>query len=114
MVSVYAKALGRSDSRGELLMEQLFGMRPDRQQGPQFGLGSGVIVSGNGYIITNNHVIDEADEIKVQLDSQRIYDAVLVGTDPSTDIAVLKIDSEMELPSITLARQVQHEPPVHA
>ncbi|MDQ8201136.1 trypsin-like peptidase domain-containing protein [Pelagicoccus enzymogenes] len=109
VVSVYAKSLSSSLSREELLMQQLFGVRPRRQQAPQFGLGSGVIVSGNGYIITNNHVISRADEIKVQLDSQRIYDAVLVGTDPSTDIAVLKIETEVELPSIKLADSDQIE-----
>ncbi|MDQ8179839.1 Do family serine endopeptidase [Pelagicoccus sp. SDUM812005] len=103
VVSVYAKSLGNSLSREELLMQQLFGVRPRRPQAPQFGLGSGVIVSGNGYIITNNHVISKADEIKVQLDSQRIYDAVLVGTDPSTDIAVLKIETAIDLPYIKLA-----------
>lgn len=109
IVSVYAKSLGNSYSREELLMQQLFGVRPRRQQTPQFGLGSGVIVSGNGYIITNNHVISQADEIKVQLDSQRIYDATLVGTDPRTDIAVIKIESEEELPSITLTNSDQIE-----
>ncbi len=109
VVSVYAKSLSSSFSHEELLMQQLFGVRPRRQQAPQFGLGSGVIVSGNGYILTNNHVISEADEIKVQLDSQRIYDATLVGTDPRTDIAVIKIESEVELPSITLANSDQIE-----
>ncbi len=109
VVSVYAKSLDHSYSREELLMEQLFGIRPRRQQGPQFGLGSGVIVSENGYIVTNNHVISEADEIKVQLDSQRIYDAVLVGTDPSTDIAVLKIEAESPLPAVKLANSDQIE-----
>ncbi|MBK1879782.1 trypsin-like peptidase domain-containing protein [Pelagicoccus mobilis] len=102
VVSVYAKSLGSSYSREELLMQQLFGITPRRQQAPQFGLGSGVIVSENGYIITNNHVISQADEIKVQLDSQKIYDAELVGTDPSTDIAVLKIESEESFPTIRL------------
>ncbi len=109
VVSVYAKSLSSSTSHEELLMQQLFGVLPRRQQAPQFGLGSGVIVTGNGYILTNNHVISEADEIKVQLDSQRIYDATLVGTDPRTDIAVIKIESEVALPSITLANSDQIE-----
>lgn len=109
VVSVYAKSLGNSYSREELLMQQLFGVRPRRQQTPQFGLGSGVIVSENGYIITNNHVINQADEIKVQLDSQKIYDATLVGTDPRTDIAVIKIESEEAFPFITLTDSDQIE-----
>ncbi|MDQ8186922.1 trypsin-like peptidase domain-containing protein [Pelagicoccus sp. SDUM812002] len=109
VVSVYAKSLDASLSREELLLEQLFGKRLPRPQNPQFGLGSGVIVSKSGYIITNNHVISQADEIKVQLDSQRIYDAVLVGTDPRTDIAILKIESDIVLPSIPLADSDQLE-----
>ncbi|EDY85292.1 PDZ domain protein [Verrucomicrobiia bacterium DG1235] len=102
VVSVYAKSLGNSYSREELLMQQLFGITPRRRQVPQMGLGSGVIVSGNGYILTNNHVIRQADEIKVQLDNQKIYDAKLIGTDPSTDIAVIKIEED-ELPYIKLS-----------
>lgn len=98
VVSVYAKSLNRE----EQLLQQLFGAKPSRPRAPQMGLGSGVIVSENGYILTNNHVIQEASEIKVQLDSQRIYDATLIGTDPSTDIAVIKIETEESLPFITL------------
>lgn len=56
------------------------------------GLGSGVIVSRDGYIITNNHVIDNADEIKVSLYSGEELDAEIVGTDPGSDIAVLKVN----------------------
>ena len=55
--------------------------------------GSGVIISPDGYIVTNNHVIDEADEIKVILNDKREFSAKLIGTDPSTDIALLKIDA---------------------
>lgn len=58
------------------------------------GMGSGVIISKNGYIVTNNHVIDKADEITVTLNNKRKYDAEVVGKDPSTDLAVLKIDAE--------------------
>lgn len=59
---------------------------------PQEGIGSGVIISQDGYIITNNHVIDNADEITVTLYDRRTYKAKLIGTDPSTDIAVIKIN----------------------
>ena len=65
------------------------------------GSGSGVIVANNGYIVTNNHVIQNATEIQVTLNDNRKYDAEIVGTDPSTDIAVLKI-KETGLSSLPL------------
>lgn len=58
------------------------------------GLGSGVIVSEEGYILTNNHVVENADEIEVELYNDMVFDAEVIGTDPRTDIAVLKIDAE--------------------
>ncbi len=58
------------------------------------GLGSGIIVSINGFILTNNHVVREADDIQVMLTDGRIRKAVITGTDPETDLAVLKIESE--------------------
>lgn len=67
----------------------------------QVGLGSGVIIDPEGYIVTNNHVIAGADIIEVTLENNRVYPATLVGTDPATDIALLKIDAE-NLPAITL------------
>ena len=58
-------------------------------------LGSGVIVdSKNGYILTNNHVVDDMDGIRVKLIDKREFDATIIGTDPKTDLAVLKIDAE--------------------
>jgi len=62
------------------------------------GTGSGVIVSPDGYIITNNHVIENANKIEVTTNDNKVYTADLVGTDPSTDIAVLKINVETNLP----------------
>ena len=64
-------------------------------------LGSGVIVSGNGYILTNHHVISGADDIVVELKDGRVAKAFVIGTDPDTDIAVLKIES-LELPQLIL------------
>jgi len=61
------------------------------ESSPNAGLGSGVIVSPEGYILTNNHVIESADEITVILNDGRSTRAKLVGTDPDTDLAVLKI-----------------------
>ncbi|HWA28682.1 MAG TPA: Do family serine endopeptidase [Lacunisphaera sp.] len=66
------------------------------------GLGSGVIISPDGYIITNNHVVEEADELKVSLSDDREYTAKLIGTDPKTDVAVIKIEAE-NLPTVTIA-----------
>ncbi|MDR0332495.1 MAG: Do family serine endopeptidase [Dysgonamonadaceae bacterium] len=60
----------------------------------QQGAGSGVIISADGYIITNNHVIDRANEVTVTLNDSREFTAKVVGTDPSTDIALLKIEGE--------------------
>src|SRR6476620_9902349 len=57
------------------------------------GLGSGVIVSADGHILTNNHVVEKADDIKVLLPDKRTFTAKVVGTDPKTDVAVIKIDA---------------------
>ena len=73
----------------------------DQGNEPQTGLGSGVIVSPNGYILTNNHVIEGADEIEVILNDARHAPAKVIGTDPDSDLAVLKIDLD-KLPSIVL------------
>lgn len=82
--------------------EFFFG-RPQQQQPQeapmQEGSGSGVIISNDGYIVTNNHVIDNSKEIEVTLNDKRTFKAKLVGTDPNTDIALIKIDAE-KLPVI--------------
>jgi serine protease DegQ len=66
---------------------------------PQVGLGSGVVVSPQGYLLTNNHVIEGADDIEVQLVDGRTATAKLIGTDPETDVAVLKVELE-RIPAI--------------
>jgi len=58
------------------------------------GLGSGVIVSADGYILTNNHVVNEADKVQVRIDRHTLLDATIVGTDPRSDLAVLKVDGK--------------------
>jgi Do/DeqQ family serine protease len=68
---------------------------------PQVGLGSGVIVSASGYILTNNHVVESADEIEVVLNDGRQAKAKIIGTDPDSDLALLKIDLD-RLPVIVL------------
>ncbi|TDI75337.1 MAG: Do family serine endopeptidase [Betaproteobacteria bacterium] len=84
---------------------EFFGYRQpnnDRGRRPQSrGFGSGVIISEDGYIITNNHVIDHAGEIEVTLADKRNYDARLIGSDPNTDLALLKIE-ERQLPYINI------------
>jgi Do/DeqQ family serine protease len=80
-----------------------FGDRNQQQQEqqPRQGLGSGVIIDASGYIITNHHVVDGADQIKVDLTDNRSFDARLVGADPPSDLAVLKIEAS-NLPVMTL------------
>lgn len=67
----------------------------------QVGLGSGVIIRPDGYIVTNNHVIANADVIEVTLENNQVYQARLVGTDPATDIALIKIEAE-DLPAVPM------------
>lgn len=73
-----------------------FGVRRGqiREEPIDVGVGSGVIITEDGYIITNNHVIEKADKIMVTLNDKRKFEAKLIGTDPNTDIALLKIDAE--------------------
>jgi Do/DeqQ family serine protease len=73
--------------------EELFG-NPSRPPGEQRGSGSGVIISDDGFIATNYHVVDGADKIEVVLFDNRSYEAELIGEDPTTDLALLKIDEE--------------------
>ncbi|MEY2829567.1 MAG: hypothetical protein RIQ33_1425 [Bacteroidota bacterium] len=83
---------------GNIFGDDFFGNSP-YQMMPQQSSGSGVIISSDGYIVTNNHVIDNADKIDVVLNDKRTFSAKLIGKDPSTDLALLKIE-EKELPFI--------------
>ncbi|MEP2237651.1 MAG: trypsin-like peptidase domain-containing protein [Maribacter sp.] len=65
---------------------------------PQVGTGSGVIISSDGYIVTNNHVINKATQLQVTLNNNRTYNAELIGTDPNSDIALIKIEPKEKLP----------------
>ncbi len=82
------------------MMELFFGGGTPRAM---IGTGSGVIISPDGYIISNNHVIERASNLEVTLNDNRIYTAEVVGTDPKTDIALLKIEAEDALPYIPFA-----------
>jgi Do/DeqQ family serine protease len=86
------------------MFREFFGDRfPQQQQPPQRveGVGSGVIVNSDGYILTNHHVVDGAIEIKVELTDNRTFTAKLIGSDPPSDLAVLKIDAK-SLPTLSL------------
>jgi len=88
---------------------QFFGGRlPEMQQQPQSGLGSGVIISADGYIATNNHVVQGADRLLVTLNDGRELVAKVVGRDPQTDIAVIKVDVT-DLPAVTFADSAKIE-----
>lgn len=97
VVHVRTKSVVQSRQSSNPLYEWFYGSPYDRGQESRrevSGFGSGVIITTDGYIITNNHVIDRADAIEVKLNDNRLFDAVVVGTDPTTDLAVLKIDAD--------------------
>ncbi|MBS1227962.1 MAG: 2-alkenal reductase [Proteobacteria bacterium] len=89
------------------VFRHFFGDVPETQGQTKSGLGSGVIVSASGYILTNFHVVDGADQIEVALNDGRTLNARLVGGDPESDLAVLQIEpvkAELKLPAITLGQ----------
>ena len=91
------------------MFRQFFGnRRPEMESPAQTGLGSGVIISPDGYIVTNNHVVDGADQLTVTLEDGRELTAKVVGRDPLTDIAVVKVDAK-DLPAVTFADTNQVE-----
>ena len=81
------------------LQDLFFGRQQSKRA--QVGTGSGVIISPDGYIITNNHVIAGSEAISITLNDNKIYDAELIGTDEKTDIALLKVEADHDLPFIT-------------
>jgi serine protease Do len=101
VVHIASKTM-RTVSQPNDIFEYFFGFKGQQipqQQQPQVGYGSGVIISSDGYIVTNNHVVQGADEITVTLNERKTYSAKVIGTDPSTDIALIKIDAK-DLPII--------------
>ncbi|OQW46122.1 MAG: hypothetical protein A4C66_06760 [Nitrospira sp. HN-bin3] len=112
VVNIYATKSGRGEGSGgtpfdDPLFRKFFGDEFFRKfehpkEKKERGLGSGVIVDSNGLIITNNHVVGKADEIRVTLSDKREFKAKLIGTDPKTDVAVVKIEAT-GLPTVSWA-----------
>jgi serine protease Do len=101
-----SQQLGPNSEELNEFFKHFFGQQPFNQPEPEKGqqrssLGSGFIISHDGYVLTNNHVFEEADVIHVRLSDRREYVATLVGTDPRTDLALLKIDAE-DLPIVKM------------
>ena len=98
VVSVSASnTAARQNRRSDPWFRYFFG---DQESQPQSGVGSGVIVSPEGYVLTNNHVVDRMDDIQIMLTDGRKAVAKVIGTDPDTDLAVLKVELD-RLPAIT-------------
>lgn len=106
VVNIFTTKEARSQAHpfnSDPFFRRFFGNGPGAQDEKQFSLGSGVIVSPEGYILTNDHVIAGAEEMEVALADGRKIPAKLVGTDPDTDLAVIQVNLK-NLPSITLGR----------
>jgi serine protease Do len=101
---VYINSEVRQEARSQVPVPRGFeDFFPDQNRGPQIrtGQGSGFIISADGFILTNNHVVDHADKLTVTLYDKRVFEARVVGTDAATDVAVIKIDAT-DLPTASL------------
>ena len=100
----FSDGSGMNDLMRRFFGDQFQGRLPKQDFGTprQEGVGSGVIATKDGYILTNNHVVDGADEVKVALQDGREFSAKVVGRDPKSDVAVIKIDAK-DLPAVTMA-----------
>ncbi|MBB6129337.1 Do family serine endopeptidase [Mucilaginibacter lappiensis] len=98
--TTYSSESGGKQDQLEQMFGDMFGQRAP-QRGPQMASGSGVIISPDGYIVTNNHVVEKADKITVATNDHRTFQAKVIGTDPSTDLALIKISAN-DLPIIKL------------
>lgn len=83
-----------SDMFGDDLFNQFFGNGRQQHMYPEMGSGSGVIISDDGYIVTNNHVVAGADQVTVTLSDRKTYTAKVIGSDPTYDLAVVKVDAK--------------------
>lgn len=91
---VHVKTMEFRQYQPNSLYEFFFGEQQSREAPPILGFGSGVIVSDKGYIVTNNHVIAGSDEVVVVLNDKQEFNATVLGTDPATDLALLKVDAD--------------------
>jgi len=89
------------DFFGDEFFRHFFGQIPEQEM-KQRSLGSGVVVSEDGFILTNNHVVADADEILVTLSDKKKYEAQIIGRDPKTDLALIKIETEKSIPAAKL------------
>jgi Do/DeqQ family serine protease len=96
---VHVKTKAYREGTGNPFYDFFFGYRDGGEQAPVLGYGSGVILTSDGYLVTNNHVIEGSEEVEVILNDKRSFDADVLGKDPNTDLAVLKI-KENNLPFI--------------
>ena len=87
--------------RLQQMFGDMFGQGSPRQSAPQMASGSGVIISPDGYIVTNNHVVAKADKIEITTNDHRRFTAKVIGTDPNTDLALIKIEAN-DLPIVKL------------
>ena len=118
IVNVAVTSKTKADEQGQAEipdeMRKFFGPGfnfPRQQEGPQIehGIGSGVIISPDGYIVTNNHVVNGAVDLRVTMSDRRVLPAKLIGTDPLTDLAVIKVDGK-NLPSVPWGDATQLHP----
>lgn len=100
---VHVKNVSFRNAPRNPIIEYFYGHRGGSQTYAQVGTGSGVIISEDGYIVTNNHVIQGANDLEITLNDNRTFKAKLIGTDSKMDIALLKIDTKEKLPFATFA-----------
>lgn len=98
--TTYANKADDQQSQLQQMFGDMFGQRI-RPSGPQMASGSGVIISPDGYIVTNNHVVDKAEKIDIVTNDHQTFQAKVIGTDPSTDLALIKINGH-DLPIVKL------------
>ncbi|MFA6769847.1 MAG: trypsin-like peptidase domain-containing protein, partial [Bacteroidales bacterium] len=91
---VHVKVVKKGTSTPYSLFDFFFGYGRPQEPREQLGAGSGVIITDDGFIVTNNHVIDGADEIEVTLENNKSFSAKIIGSDSATDIALIKIEAE--------------------
>ena len=95
---------GMPNGSQQEILRRFFGMpmMPSPEEQKHISLGSGFIISRDGYILTNNHVVDGADSVTVRLQDRRTFTAKVVGTDPKYDIALLKVHDDDSLPTVSI------------